>query len=105
MVIKSKRGRRRYIAFRVSEHTTKIALVKWLSSAGADPPYVVQCIPGMAVLRCPPERREETIALMHSADPFSAPLKTSGTLRTLRDKFPELKAMRKDPPNGRVLVK
>ncbi|MDR3075079.1 MAG: hypothetical protein LBU30_03440 [Candidatus Methanoplasma sp.] len=102
MVVKSKRGRRRYIVFSVSENITRGALIREFSHMGTDAPYIVQCIPGMAVLRCSPERREETVSLMSSADPPSSPLRTSGTLRTLRDEFPDLKAAHKAQPKARM---
>jgi RNase P/RNase MRP subunit POP5 len=97
MVVKSKRGRRRYIAFSTSPDVTKESLIRGFRSIAADPPYIVQCASGMAILRCSPDKREETASVMSLADPSSVPLRTSGTLRTLRDEYPILKTPKRKP--------
>jgi RNase P/RNase MRP subunit POP5 len=98
MVVKEIRGRRRYIAFTVDPKFTKDTLIpKLRSRCGPDEaPYVVQCSKGWAIVRCPPERREATIELMRTVDPICVPLLTSGTLITLRRKYPILQDTR--PP-------
>jgi len=94
LTVKEKRGRRRYIAFTVGPEITKDIAISSLRMLCGDPPYVVQCAEGWAILRCSPENIEETKALMRRVDASSAPLKTSGTLATLRDAYPELKRLR-----------
>jgi len=92
MVIKSKRGRRRYIAFSVSPELKKEALIRGLRQVDPDsPPYVIQLTGGKAIIRCSPDKREGTIAAVSQVDPSSVSLITSGTLRTIRGMYPELK--------------
>ena len=100
MVVKSKRGRRRYIAFTVSEGLTKESLAGKLAAfAGENPPKVIQCAEGWCILRCSPQERNRTIELMSAADPESKSLRTSGTLITLRRRYPRLMETR--PPSRR----
>lgn len=94
MVVKSKRGRRRYIAFMVSPSMDKGTLINGLNSACSENEsvYVVQCQNERAIIRCPPEMVERSIELMGEVDPCSVSMLTSGTLKTLRGKYPELGA-------------
>jgi len=94
MVVKEKRGRRRYIAFTVRPGITKDVLISLLRKTGGDPPYVVQCGEGWAIVRCSPRDVDMTVGLVRSADPSSVSLRTSGTLRTLRCMYPELERLR-----------
>jgi len=96
MAVKEKRGRRRYIAFIMSPAHTKESLIRSLRPLSDAPPYVVQCAEGWAVVRCAPGEIDRTISIMKDADPSSASLRTSGTLASLRDAYPELKRLR--PP-------
>lgn len=93
MVVKEKRGRRRYIVFEVSKGIDKSSLIYKANNACrlGESLYVVQCDAGKAIIRCSPDQRDRSIEIMGTADPGSTPLLTSGTLRTLREKFPELK--------------
>ena len=96
MVVKSKRGRTRYIAFSVSPDQRKESLVKSFRSVSANySPYIIQCTSGKAVIRCSPADREEVVRIMSAADPASVPLMTSGTLRKIRKEYPELKSAKK----------
>ena len=95
MVVKAVRGRRRYIAFTVNPSLTRETLIPKLRALKDDEaPYVIQCSEGWAVVRSSPEKRDGDIAIMKSADPDSVPLRTSGTLRTLRDRYGVLKRTR-----------
>jgi len=94
MVVKEKRGRRRYIAFTMHPGITKESLISSLRRLCGDPPYVVQCGEGWAIVRCSPNDVDETVGLVRLADPSSVSLKTSGTLRTLRNTYSELKRLR-----------
>ena len=95
MVVKSERGRRRYIAFRTDESLTREALISKLRSLlHDDAPYVVQCSGGWCILRTDPAGCEVTIDLMGETYPGTVSLSTSGTLRTLRDRYPPLKQAR-----------
>lgn len=92
MTVKSKRGRRRYVAFRVSPQLTASSL-----AAGLPRQFrVIQCAEGMAVVRCEPDTREGCIAAVLRADPGAEAVRTSGTLRTLRERYSVLK--RNAPP-------
>lgn len=96
MTVKSERGRQRYIAFDVSPKMEKDALIKRFRSAGPDRiPYIIQCSSGKAIIRCSPKEKEESIRMMSLIDPSSVPLTTSGTLRKIRERYPELKAAKK----------
>ena len=97
MVVKDVRGRRRYIAFRVSPGTGKTILINRLQTQTSKVPYVVQCENGLAILRCEPSEMESTVALMLSVDPSWTSILTSGTLKTLRDKIPGLATPKKSP--------
>jgi len=95
MTVKEKRGRRRYVAFTVDRGLTRDLLMRSLK-AFPDAPYVVQCSEGWAVVRCSPDEIDNAVAAMRTADPSSVSLRTSGTLATLRDRYPELQRLR--PP-------
>jgi len=94
VVVKAERGRRRYIAFTVNAELTKTSLISVLRGVSAEPPYIIQCAEGWAIVRCSPDTVERTVEHMMLADPSSVSLRTSGTLRTLRDLYPELKRLR-----------
>ena len=94
MTVKEKRGRRRYVAFTVSPDLTKASLTGALRAACGDPPHVIQCSEGWAVVRCSPHDISDTVTAMNLADPSSVSLRTSGTLCSLRERYPELKRLR-----------
>ena len=96
MVVKSVRGRRRDIVYTVPEDT------RWdevLEAVSAEPPLpqikVISCFSGMAVIRTEPSGLEELGSRMHAKWPDSESLVTSGTLRTVRDRYPQLRVHRK----------
>ncbi|MDR0779000.1 MAG: hypothetical protein LBE48_06165 [Methanomassiliicoccaceae archaeon] len=96
MTVKEKTGRRRYVAFTVDPLFGKETLISALRKASGDPPYVIQCREGWCIVRCTPGSVDSTITVMRNADPSSVSLRTSGTLRTLRERYPELERLR--PP-------
>jgi len=89
MTVKSVRGRRRYVAFSVHQGLTKSGMIGKFNAFG-DTTYIVQCSSGFAILRCGPADTETVKERMKKMFPDSEPLLTSGTLRTLRTKIPEL---------------
>ena len=89
MTVKSVRGRRRYIAFSVRKGLTKSEMIGKFNAFG-DNTYIVQCGSGFTILRCAPKETETVKERMKRMFPDSEPLLTSGTLRTLREKIPEL---------------
>lgn len=87
MVVKEKRGRRRYIVFRMSfASKDKGALLSYLrqaAEASEHPvPYVIQVKDDLAILRCSPAERDDLISFMRSVGGES--LLCSGTLKKLR---------------------
>ncbi len=94
LVVKEKKGRRRYIAFNLNADLNREDLIKKLNSISDDAPYVVQCSEGWAIVRTSPEGRDETIRMISEIDPSSKSLLTSGTLITLRKRFPKLEELR-----------
>ena len=96
MAVKSKRGRIRYIAFDVPMDLRKDVLIREINSIGSDISlYVVQCTSGKAMVRCAPENREEAIRIMSQVNPSFVSLMTSGTIRTIRERYPELKTVKR----------
>jgi hypothetical protein len=93
MVVKEKRGRRRYVVFMVAPSIDRGSLIARLKrTCGENAPYVVQCGSGWAVVRCAPGDVEDVTENMSAADPSSVSICTSGTLKTLRERYPELKS-------------
>jgi RNase P/RNase MRP subunit POP5 len=97
MVVKEKRGRRRYIAFRVDSKISDGELLATLNATltplGIKVPKVMQFDGRMGIIRCSPLDKDKVIsALTERSDPRYRieTLSTSGTLLTLREKyFPE----------------
>lgn len=95
--MKSVRGRRRYVALRVPADLRRDGLVEALGpSSGTIPGLkVITCGEGWAVIRCSPAEVESAISAVAGAFPGSEPVLTSGTLKTLRDRYPELRVPRR----------
>ncbi len=99
MTVKSIRGRRRYIAFVTAPGMTKPDMVAAIP--GGKTYNVIQCAEGMAIVRCGPADIERCVRAVKVCDPTAYPVKTSGTLRTLRDCYPVLKKNAPPkPPRG-----
>jgi hypothetical protein len=96
MVVKEKRGRRRYVLFTVDRSLTKDTLISALRNICSEPPYVILCAEGWAIVRCSPENRDASVKNMNGADPSSASVRTSGTLSSLYERYPALERLR--PP-------
>lgn len=94
MTVKSERGRRRYIAFTVSGTLTREALI--LGIPGGRRFNVIQCAEGWAIVRCAPSEIEDCGEAVRTVCPEAETVTVSGTLRTLRDRYPVLK--RNAPP-------
>lgn len=92
MVVKSERGRRRYIFFRVPEDVRRDDLTQMLS--GIASVKVITCTGGEAVVRCSPADRPLVTETLGSREGFGS-VRTSGTLRTLRDRYPSLRVPQK----------
>lgn len=91
MVVKSERGRRRYVYLRVPADIRRDGLAELLSDIASV--KVITCSSGDAVVRCDPADRESVIAAVESRG--GEAVLTSGTLRTLRDRYPALKVPRR----------
>lgn len=96
MTVKAKRGRRRYIAFDVPEGLGAEELSRRLPRGRFK---VIQCAGGMAAVRCGPADAAQCIEAVTVAVPGAVPRRTSGTLRTLRDRYTVLRENR--PPRPR----
>lgn len=99
MTVRSDSGRRRYIAFRIDPPMDKKDLIDRLKSVGGGSVYVIQCSEGWAIIRTVPSECDSALNAMKNACPDSESLLTSGTLRTLRERYPELQRLR--PPAHR----
>ncbi len=89
MVVKSERGRRRYVFFRVPEGTRRDDLTAMVG--GRVPSMkVITCQDGEAVVRCLPSERDALVEALTRGEGFES-VRTSGTLKTLRDGYPSLR--------------
>lgn len=98
MTVKSKRGRRRYVVFSVPAGLTREDLIRKIP--GGRRFNVIQCAEGMAIVRCAPEEIGECEAAVRTVAGTAETVSVSGTLKTLRDKYPILK--RNAPPKPSV---
>ena len=89
MVVKSKRGRRRYVVFQVEKTLQKNTVIDVLNAKKIEL-YVVQCDSGFCVIRTPHDQVEKTIETICNTFESSSSLSISGTLKTLRNKYPIL---------------
>jgi hypothetical protein len=96
MVVKSERGRRRYILFEMASELEREAVIRRVNRiSDGEAPYIVQCEKNRMIARCSPDAIERTIEMVLRMDPGSSSIITSGTLKTIRDKYPELKTKQK----------
>ena len=93
MVVKSERGRRRYVFFEVPQHVRRDDVSQALEGIGSV--KVITCSDGRAVVRCSPDDREAVTRRMSEGFDGCRPVRTSGTLRGLRDRYPSLKVPQK----------
>ena len=75
MTVKSKRGRRRYLVFTVPESASRESMIRSI---------------------CAPDEIEECTGAVRAAEPSAELVTVSGTLKTLRDRYPVLR--RNAPP-------
>ena len=90
MVVKEKRGRRRYVAYELGGSVAKSELEGGIRSTGYSQISIVQCAGGWCILRCEPWLLERLDGIMEKACPGSVSKSTSGNLITLRRKYPIL---------------
>lgn len=88
MVVKSVRGRRRYMYVRVPANMHRDRLTEIMCER-VHSAKVITCHRGDAVIRFTPSDRNAMQDVIGS-ERFQS-VKTSGTLRTLRDEYPNLK--------------
>jgi RNase P/RNase MRP subunit POP5 len=94
MVVKERRGRRRYIAFRTGRSVPTEELLAALNSIfalrGVRTPKLIQFDGSMGIVRCSHGDKEaviEALAQRGGGDLPIITLSTSGTLRTLRERY------------------
>ena len=93
MVVKSERGRRRYVFFEVPQPVRRDDVSQSLEGIGSV--KVITCSDGRAVVRCSPDDREAVTRRMSEGFDGCRSVRTSGTLRGLRDRYPSLKVPQK----------
>jgi len=93
MVVKEKRGRRRYIAFDTSAPASNETLLAYLMAVftpiGVKTPKVIQFDGKRGIVRCSPIDKDKVLDALSKTklDLSIRTLSTSGTLRTLREKY------------------
>jgi RNase P/RNase MRP subunit POP5 len=94
MVVKEKRGRRRYIAFDTSTPASNETLLAYLTAVfapiGVKTPKVIQFDGKRGIVRCSPTDKDKVLIALSSKTILGisiSTLSTSGTLRTLREKY------------------
>ena len=90
MVVKEKRGRRRYVAFSLNRSIPKSELERGISAAGLIQIKVIQCAGGWCILRCEPGSVDRCRDVIATICPGAVSKSTSGNLLTLRRKYPIL---------------
>lgn len=96
MVVKSERGRRRYVVYTVPEGTRWDEVLEALSAEPVPPQLkVISCSSGRAVIRTEPDGLEVIGQRIAATWPDTESIITSGTLRTIRDRYPELRVRRR----------
>jgi len=96
MVVKSIRGRRRYIVFTVPDGTGRTEVLDGLSGLTDEMPdlRVITSFGGKAIVRCNPSEIDRVKTTMNERF-GSESLITSGTLRKVRKVYPELRVAQK----------
>ncbi len=97
MVVKAVRGRRRYIVYTVPEDYGRSDILSLLSPLETDMSdlRVITSFGGKTIVRCNPSEIGRVDAVMKQNIPGTQSLLTSGTLRTIRDAYPELRVPQK----------
>jgi RNase P/RNase MRP subunit POP5 len=91
MVVKEKRGRRRYVAFETSEvidaETVSREIISSAVRLGVRPPKLIQFEGRRGIVRSSEPEKEATLDLLNGAELPMKTLRTSGTLKTLRERY------------------
>jgi RNase P/RNase MRP subunit POP5 len=91
MVVKSKRGRRRYIAFETAEATDAETVSREIISSavrlGVRSPKLIQFEGRRGIVRALEPEKESAVELINAAALPMRTLRTSGTLKTLRERY------------------
>ncbi len=97
MVVKAVRGRRRYIVYKVPLEAGRSDVLSTLDPLMESMPdiRVITSFDGKAVVRCGPAEIDSVTSTMKASYPECESLITSGTLRKIREIYPELKVPQK----------
>ena len=91
MVVKERRGRRRYVVFETSESVDAETVSREIISSsvrlGVRPPKLIQFEGRRGIVRSSEPEKEATLELINAADLPMRTLRTSGTLKTLRERY------------------
>ena len=97
MVVKSMHGRRRYVVYTVPQEVGRNDVLNALSGLSKTMPElrVITSFGGKAIVRCGPTEIRAVTECMQKAYPDCESLICSGTLRKIREIYPELKVPNK----------
>ncbi len=92
MVVKERRGRRRYVVIACDPaYEGRDEAVKELNalfrSLGMQPPHVIDTGDWHLIIRCSPSERDGVLSALGDLDRSLTPLRTSGTLKKLRARY------------------
>ena len=91
MVVKDKRGRRRYVAFETSDvvdaETVSREIISSAVKLGVRPPKLIQFEGRRGIVRSLQPELLATLELINAAALPMRTLRTSGTLKTLRERY------------------
>lgn len=105
MVVKEKRGRRRYVAFETTEsidaETVSREIISSAVRLGVRPPKLIQFEGQRGIVRSSEPEKDATIELLNTAQLPMKTLRTSGTLKTLRERYFRPGPAESGGPNGK----
>lgn len=87
MTVKSRYGRKRYIAFDLGHYVSKKKIESDLSKNSHHPIRVIQCAEKWCILKCEPKQMTHVTEIVPKMIPGSVSKSTSGNLLTLRKKY------------------
>lgn len=97
MVVKAVRGRRRYVVYTVPPEAGRTEVLNALGGLAESMPdiRVITSFGGKAIVRCSPSEIGAVSEAIRANFPGSESLITSGTLRKIREIYPELRVAQK----------
>ncbi len=92
MVVKERRGRRRYVIFAcdppfMDRNEAVKEVNRLFQHRGLKPPHVIDTGEWHLMVRCSPHERDAVIDVLSNGNRVVRPLRTSGTLKCLRERY------------------